>query len=161
MPYWYWNGRINPSDTRREIEAMLSQGVHQAIAFPWDGMEQRYLSNDFWRQVGAALDIAKQLHFTLNFADEYDWPSGHAWTQPYEDPELSKVLRDHPEYRMMRLDYEEFHLANGAVWRNTGGIEFAVAAREDENGALLADTLRLLAPRGVARSGRPLADYDL
>ena len=52
MPYWYWNGRINPSDTRREIEAMLAQGVHQAIAFPWDGMEQRYLSDEFWKQVG-------------------------------------------------------------------------------------------------------------
>jgi hypothetical protein len=54
MPYWYWNGRINSADTHREIGAMLAQGVHQAIAFPWDGMEQPYLSEDYWKQVGAA-----------------------------------------------------------------------------------------------------------
>ena len=41
--------------------------------------------------------MARELHFTLNFADEYDWPSGHAWTSPYNDPELSAVLRAHPE----------------------------------------------------------------
>src|SRR5947209_16964991 len=62
MPYWYWNGRITPSDTRREIKAMLSQGVHQAIAFPWDGMEQSYLSQDYWKQVRAALDRTRKLH---------------------------------------------------------------------------------------------------
>jgi len=46
MPYWYWNGRVNPADTRREMEAMMRQGVHRAIVFPWDGMEQRFLSKE-------------------------------------------------------------------------------------------------------------------
>ena len=79
MPYWYWNGRITPAETRRQIQEMIDQGVYQAVVFPWDGMELRYLSEDYWAQFGAALAIAKELKFTLNFADEYDWPSGHAW----------------------------------------------------------------------------------
>jgi hypothetical protein len=133
MPYWYWNGRITPSDTRREMEAMISQGVTQAIAFSWDGMSMRYLSEDYWQQVGAALDIARELHFTLNFADEYDWPSGHAWTPPENSPEISKVLREHPEYRMQRLEYSEETITGPRRWDRDSASEFAVAM----NGASL------------------------
>lgn len=144
MPYWYWNGRINRSDTRREIEAMLAQGIHQAIVFPWDGMEQRYLSEEYWKEAGAALDIARELHFTLNFADEYDWPSGHAWTPPYDDPELSAVLRAHPEFRMRRLEYVESKVEGGAMWARPADAKFAVAARENERGALDAASLEVI-----------------
>lgn len=155
MPYWYWNGRINPSDTRREIESMLAQGVHQAIAFPWDGMKQRYLSEEFWEEVGAALDIAAELHFTLNFADEFDWPSGHAWTPPYDGAELSKVLREHPEFRMQRLVYDEEHASGGTRWRAPAGIQFAVAARESAAGSLDAASLTLVEnAEWVAPEGR-------
>src|SRR5450759_4946901 len=96
MPYWFWNGTISAAETRRQMEEMIRQGVHQAVMFPWDGMDVRYLSEDYWRQVGAALDTAKQLGFTLNFADEYDWPSAHAWDRHTDKPELSQVLLKHP-----------------------------------------------------------------
>jgi hypothetical protein len=79
MPYWYWNGRIREDETRRQIGEMIRQGVYQAVVFPWDGMEPEYLSEEYWRQLGAALRIARELGFTLNFADELNWPSGHAW----------------------------------------------------------------------------------
>jgi hypothetical protein len=58
MPYWFWNGRITPEQTRREMQMMIGQGIHSAVLYPWDGMEVRYLSEEYWRQVGAALDIA-------------------------------------------------------------------------------------------------------
>jgi len=95
-PYWFWNGTITPGETRRQIREMIAQGVHEAILFPWDGMSVRYLSEDYWRQVGAALDAARELGFTLNIADEYDWPSGHAWDMGSQQPELSRVLQKHP-----------------------------------------------------------------
>ncbi len=141
MPYWYWNGRINPADTEREMREMISQGIHQCIVFPWDGMEQRYLSDDYWKQVGEALRIAKQLHFTLNFADEYDWPSGHAWTPPFDDPELSKVLRVHPEFRMHRLSSSEEQVVGPRTWHRVSDAAFAVAARQTAAGALDENTL--------------------
>ena len=78
MPYWYWNGRITPAETRRQIQAMVDQGVYQAMVFPWDGMELRYLSEDYWHSSAQRWN-RRELNFTLNFADEYDWPSGHAW----------------------------------------------------------------------------------
>ena len=140
MPYWFWNGRITAAETRRQIEQMMSQGVSSAVLFPWDGMEQSYLSEDYFRQVGAALDIAKELGFTLNLADEHDWPSGHAWAPDANSPELSRVLRDHPEFRMRRL--EETELAAGAKAPGASE-EFAVAGRRDAEGRLDASSLQL------------------
>ena len=104
MPYWFWNGDITAAESRRQMREMISHGVHQAVVFPWGGMGVRYLSEDYWRQVGAALDAAKELGFTLNFADEYFWPSGHAWESSSDKPELSRVLQAHPEFRMHQLE---------------------------------------------------------
>lgn len=107
MPYWYWNGTVTPAETRHQIEEMIRQGVHAAIVFPWDGMQPRYLSEDYWKELGAALDIASELNFTLNLADEYLWPSGHAWEFGSNRPELSRVLQLHPEFRMQCLELTE------------------------------------------------------
>ena len=31
MPYWFWNGRITPEETRRQMRLMLEQGVIYGI----------------------------------------------------------------------------------------------------------------------------------
>ena len=145
MPYWYWNSRITPPETRRQIRAMIGQGVYQAVVFPWDGMELRYLSEDYWRQFGAALAIARELKFTLNFADEYDWPSGHGWDVNAGKPEPSRVLIEHPEYRMMRLKYTEAIVegpATGLALPEHG--IFTVAGRVDASGQPQSATLQLV-----------------
>jgi len=138
MPYWFWNGKLSAAETRRQMEEMIRQGVYQAVVFPWDGMDVRYLSEDYWKQVGAALDAAKQLGFTLNFADEYDWPSAHAWDRFTGKPELSEVLLKHPEFRMKRLASAEFRLEGpqGWSWECPETPEAVVAARMDANGQL-------------------------
>jgi len=61
MPYWFWNGEITAAESRRQLQEMISHGVHQAVVFPWGGMDVPYLSEEYWQQVGAALDAAKQL----------------------------------------------------------------------------------------------------
>jgi hypothetical protein len=146
MPYWYWNGRITPDRSRTEIEEMIHQGVYQAVLFPWDGMEVRYLSEDYFRQVGAALDIAAELGFTLNLADEYDWPSGHAWDFGSDQPELSRVLQQHPDFRMRRLDAVEHAVEGPQLWTAELAAvpEVVVAARQDAPGTLDPDSVRLL-----------------
>ena len=152
-PYWYWNGRITPEETRRQIQEMIRQGVYQAIVFPWDGMEVPYLSEDYWQQIGAALDIAKDLGFTLNVADEYDWPSGHAWDFWSGKPELSRVLQKHPEFRMERLAYEELTLEGPRNWTHDAA-SVAVAARLDAAGRVDANSLRALPPEGKIPAGK-------
>jgi len=149
MPYWYWNSRITEEETRRQIREMMAQGVYRAIVFPWDGMEPEYLSEQYWRQVGAALEIARELGFTLNFADELNWPSGHAWRSS-GPMELSRVLEQRPDFRMRRLAFVEYTVQGSRRWRLKAGTppQFAVAAAQDEAGRLDTDSLRLLQPRG-------------
>lgn len=149
MPYWYWNGRITPEQTQRQIQEMMAQGIYQAIVFPWDGMDPPYLSEAYWDQLGAALEIARRLGFTLNLADELNWPSGHAWRRE-GGPELSRVLERHPEFRMRRLECEERLVQGPRLWRwkFREPPAFAVAGREDPEGRLEAGTLQLLETRG-------------
>jgi hypothetical protein len=146
MPYWFWNGNITAAESRRQMQEMIAQGVHQAVVFPWGGMGVRYLSEEYWQQVGAALDAAKRLGFTLNFADEYFWPSGHAWEASSEKPELSRVLQAHPEFRMHRLEFTEQSVEGPRdwEWQADGKLALAVAAREDANGRLADDSFTIL-----------------
>ncbi len=163
MPYWYWNGRITPAETRRQIHAMIDQGVYQAVVFPWDGMELHFLSEVYWRRFGAALAIARELKFTLNFADEYDWPSGHAWDLNSNQPELSRVLVAHPEYRIKRLKYTESIVDGPAATpaRPEHAI-FSVAAHLDGSGRPESDTLQVIDTGWKAPAGRWLVtSYEL
>lgn len=146
MPYWFWNGQITAAESRRQLQQMISHGVHQAVVFPWGGMDVPYLSEEYWQQVGAALDTARRLGFTLNFADEYFWPSGHAWESSSDKPELSRVLQAHPEFRMHRLDFAE-QVVEGPRdwnWQADGKLALVVAAREDANGKLVDDSFTIL-----------------
>jgi hypothetical protein len=111
-PYWFWNGKITVHETRRQLEAMAEQGVQSATVLNWAGLEPAYLSEEWWGEVGAALDAAQSLGITLNFADEHLWPSGQAWDYAALQPEPSRVLQRHPEFRMRRLTVRQ--LAAGA-----------------------------------------------
>ena len=150
MPYWFWNGDISAAESRRQMREMIGQGVHQAVVFPWGGMGVRYLSEEYWQQVGAALDAAKKLGFTLNFADEYFWPSGHAWEESSNQPEMSRVLQAHPEFRMRRLKSSEQIVAGPTnwSWQAATNLELAVAAREESNGGLAPDSCTNLTSSG-------------
>jgi hypothetical protein len=106
-PYWFWNGRVTAEETRRQLRAMADQRVRSATILNWAGLEPAYLSEAWWSEVGAALDAARALGITLNFADECLWPSGQAWDYSSLEREPSRVLQRHPEYRMRRLTAQQ------------------------------------------------------
>ncbi|MCC6265090.1 MAG: hypothetical protein IT169_16065 [Bryobacterales bacterium] len=145
-PYWFWNGTITSEESRRQLQAMMAQGVFEATILPWDGMSPRYLSEEFWQQIGAALDIAEELGFTLNLLDDYNWPSGHLWDFGSGQPELSRVLQQGPQYRMRRLAHKEHPVDGGQTWTAAPGeaVEIAVAGRLEADGSLEAGSLRVL-----------------
>lgn len=116
-PYWYWNGRLTARETRRQIRSMIEQGVRSAVAFPWDGMEVPYLSEPWWQALGDALEAAAEHGFTLNLNDDFTWPSGHAWDHYQQGAELSRVLKQAPQYRMRSLVAEEISVRGPAAWR--------------------------------------------
>jgi hypothetical protein len=112
---------------------MVKQGVHSAVVFNWAGLEPAFLSEAWWKEVGAALDAAKAAGLSLNFADEFLWPSGQAWDNASLNPERSRVLQVHPEYRMRRLAMRQVDPAAAVP---DAGAEAIVAARVSDSGEI-------------------------
>lgn len=141
-PYWFWNGKVTEAETRRQIRQMVSQGVRAAVVMNWAGLEPAYMSEEWWKQVGIALDAARAEGLTLNFSDEYLWPSGEAWNYAALDPEPSGVLQLHPEYHMRRLASTENDA--GKPLTLAADPEVVVVGRLNAAGEIEPDTLTLL-----------------
>lgn len=144
-PYWFWNGRVTAAETTRQIGEMVKQNVRSAVVMNWAGLEPAYLSEAWWKEVAHALNTARAAGLTLNFADEYLWPSGQAWDWASLNREPSRVLQLHPEYRMRRLTCREVD-APSAPLMLEAQPEAVVAARLDDSGSIDESTLESLPP---------------
>ena len=147
-PYWFWNGRVTEAETRRQIGEMVSQGVYAVVVFNWTGLQPDYLSEEYWQQVGVALEAARAAGLTLNFADEWLWPSGQAWAYHSSDREQSRVLQLHPEFRMRRLSCRQADPAEPVALEAATAV--VVAARVDAAGVIDEATLTVL-PHAAGR----------
>ncbi len=106
MPFWFWNGKMDDSQIRKEIHDMVDQHVYGAFLHARDGLQTPYLSEDWWKAIGAGLEESKKDGFEFNFVDEYDWPSGEARNIWMTGNHQSEVLARRPDFRMKTLEYE-------------------------------------------------------
>ncbi len=158
-PYWFWNGKITAAETRRQIGEMVSQGVYAATIMNWAGLEPAYLSEDYWGQVGTALDAAASAGLTLNFADEFLWPSGQVWDWASLKPEPSRVLQLHPEFRMRRLTTRR--LKPGAHVMLEAAPEVVVAAKVNASGEIDEQSLTVIPARRSLDWKAPRGEWTL
>jgi hypothetical protein len=97
VPFWFWNGPLDPNQYRQQLRQMNSKGVYAAMPHPRFGMDRRqYLEGPFWSAMAAAVDEAKKLNMQIWLYDEYNWPSGGAG---------GRVTDGHPELYPRGLDY--------------------------------------------------------
>src|SRR5437867_9853267 len=106
VPLWDLNNDLSPDDIRWALEEQARQGIAGVFLHPRTGMEVEYLSDDYWRAVETALNECEALGLQAWLHDEYNWPSGVAG---------GTLLREHPEYRQVFLDYRQAECANGAT----------------------------------------------
>ena len=158
-PYWFWNGKVTPAETRRQISEMVKQGVYSAVVMNWAGLEPAYLSEAYWNEVGVALDAARAAGLTLNFADEYLWPSGQAWDYASLNREPSRVLQLHPEFRMCRLTCRQIN--PGSPTTLEAEPEVVVAARRTASGVIDEQSLTLLPATRVVDWKAPAGDWKI
>jgi len=97
VPFWFWNGPLDPNQFREQLSQMNSKGVYAAMPHPRFGMDRRqYLQEPYWRAMAATIDEAKKLNMQIWLYDEYNWPSGGAG---------GRVTDGHPELYPRGLDY--------------------------------------------------------
>ena len=89
QPFWFWNGKMRDDDIKWQIKEMAVQGIKGFFIHPRQGLTIPYLSDEWFRKVGIAVDEAKRLNLEVWLYDEYPYPSGISG---------GEVLLDHPEF---------------------------------------------------------------
>ncbi len=100
VPFWFWNGPLDPNEFRSQLREMKEKGVYAAMPHPRFGMDRRlYLEEPYWESMAATIDEAKKLGMEVWLYDEYNWPSGGAG---------GRVTDGHPEFYPRGLDYRRY-----------------------------------------------------
>lgn len=89
QPFWFWNGKMEKNEIRRQIQEMADKGIRGFLVHPRQGMELPYLTEDYFDRIGTAVDEAKKHGLEVWLYDEYPYPSGVS---------AGKVMLDHPEF---------------------------------------------------------------
>lgn len=77
-PLWVWNDMLTEQQIRLTLRDLAGQKVRQAFVHPRPGLMTPYLSDDWFRLWGVALDEAKRLDMNIWIYDENSYPSGFA-----------------------------------------------------------------------------------
>src|SRR5580700_1540095 len=56
MPFWFWNGKMEGPVIQQEIRDMADQHVYGAFLHARDGLQTPYLSEDWFKAIGAGLE---------------------------------------------------------------------------------------------------------
>ncbi len=115
-PFWFWNGKLTGEELGRQIRQMVENGVYGAYAHNRDGLETRYMSEEWWQALGGALQASKEAGFSLCLCDEFEWPSGEA--RDYWMPGVNKshVVEANPEFRSQRMRSTESIVQGPKRW---------------------------------------------
>jgi hypothetical protein len=105
-PFWFWNGKMEGAKIQEQIRQMTEQHVFGAFLHARDGLETPYLSEDWWKAIGAGLEEARRVGFSFDFVDDYDWPSGEVRNIWMTANHQSEVIARNPNYRMRTLSYK-------------------------------------------------------
>ena len=92
-PLWFWNGKLDPQELKRQIDEMVDKGVYGAFMHARAYLNTQYLEDDWWQAIQACIDEGKKKGFKPWLYDEYAWPSGTAGSVfKYGSQKPSRVL---------------------------------------------------------------------
>lgn len=146
-PFWFWNGKMEGEEISRQIRLMVEHGVYGAYAHNRDGLQTPYLSEDWWRAVGAGLKTAREAGFSFCLVDDFEWPSGEARDYWMPGANKSRVVAANADYHIRVLHPKET-LVTGPKRVEVSlpaDTQVVVAGRLSGSGRLNGETLRTLA----------------
>jgi hypothetical protein len=117
-PFWFWNGALTGEELKRQMQEMIDHGVYGAYAHNRDGLETPYLSEEWWKVLGEALQAAREIGFSLCMVDEFEWPSGEARDYWLPGMNKSRVLAANPEFHTQRMKSTESIVRGPSHWRS-------------------------------------------
>lgn len=76
LQMWAWNEKLNTTDTQMHVETIGSAGFGAFCLNAQSGLETRYMGDEWFRNVSAAITRAKELGLSIWVSDENGFPSG-------------------------------------------------------------------------------------
>lgn len=115
-PFWFWNGALTGEELKRQMLDMIEHGVYGAYAHNRDGLQTPYVSEEWWKVLGEALQAAKEAGFSLCMVDDFEWPSGEV--RDYWLPGINKshVIEANPEFHSRRMQSTQSTVRGPARW---------------------------------------------
>jgi hypothetical protein len=149
VPFWSWNGALEPKEVRRQIDEFVKQGVYGAFMHARAGLDESetpYFSDGWWNAVDAAVAHGREVGFKTWIYDEDKWPSGSAGGRVLQrDP----VRNARKGLRPVQQDVT----GSAAVPIRIPGAEWVIAGRLSDNGQVdpqsLQDVTKLNAVAGA------------
>ncbi len=123
-PFWAWNGKLDEMELRRQIRAMQRMGLGGFFMHSRVGLDTHYLSDEWFRMVGACVDEARKNKMEAWLYDEDRWPSGAA----------GGLVTRNKNYRARTLVMDE--LARPADLRRRNNWLAVFIARRNDAGTL-------------------------
>lgn len=124
IPFWAWNGKLDPEELRRQIRIMKQMGLGGFFMHSRIGLATEYLSEEWFECIKSCVDEAEKNGINAWLYDEDRWPSGAAG---------GKVTVDH-QYRQKLLILKEIDDVNGF---EPGDSTVAVFAVSEANGVFI------------------------
>lgn len=88
VPWWEWNGSLEPERLERQIHLMYEQGIREFFVYAERGLVPEFLGEDYLNSLGRVLGWCRDLGMKAWIYDDYTWPSGTAG---------GLVPRNHPD----------------------------------------------------------------
>lgn len=76
VPFWSWNTKLEPEETRWQINEMKNVGMGGFFMHARGGLTTEYMGKEWMDNVAASIDEAKKLDMHAWGYDENGWPSG-------------------------------------------------------------------------------------
>ncbi|NLD43039.1 MAG: hypothetical protein GX657_06035 [Chloroflexi bacterium] len=78
IPFWSWNERLDVSETRRQIAEMDAAGLGGYFMHARGGLQTPYMGEEWFANISAGIEEARQRGMDAWAYDENGWPSGFA-----------------------------------------------------------------------------------
>lgn len=76
MPFWSWNDRLKTEETKRQIAIMDKAGIGGFFMHARGGLKTEYMEDEWFENVEASIEEAKERGMRPWAYDENGWPSG-------------------------------------------------------------------------------------
>ncbi len=76
IPFWSWNEKLDINETKEQIHKMDDVGIGGFFMHARGGLQTEYMGEEWFANIGAAIETAEQTGMGAWAYDENGWPSG-------------------------------------------------------------------------------------